>query len=55
MFLRVRAQDSARIAIDNINQRLKTSAIVDGVDRRRIDDFHQITKINQVVAALCSR
>ena len=44
--LRVRTQDSA---IETIKQHLKTSAIIDSVT-----DFHQITKINQVVAVLCN-
>jgi hypothetical protein len=46
--------NSARAAIENINQRLKTYAILGGVYRGRVDDFHKITKIIQVVAALCN-
>ncbi|CAF2812772.1 unnamed protein product [Rotaria sp. Silwood2] len=46
--------NSARVAIENINQRFKTYAIMDGVYRGIIDDFHKITKIVQVVCALCN-
>ncbi|CAF4088116.1 unnamed protein product, partial [Rotaria sp. Silwood1] len=46
--------NSARAAIENINQRLKAYAILGGVYRGRVDDFHKITKIIQVVAALCN-
>ncbi|CAF0959069.1 unnamed protein product [Rotaria sordida] len=45
--------NSARAAIENINQRLKTYAILDGVYRGAIDNFHKATKIVQVVSALC--
>ena len=38
----------------NINQRLKTYVILSGVYRRAIDDFEKITKITQVVSALCN-
>ncbi|CAF4329107.1 unnamed protein product [Rotaria sordida] len=41
--------NSTRAAIENINQRLKTYAIMDDVYRGAIDDFHKITKIAQVV------
>ncbi|CAF4193621.1 unnamed protein product, partial [Rotaria sordida] len=44
--------NSARAAIENINQRLKTYAIIGGVYRGPVDDFDKITKIIQVVAAL---
>ena len=47
-----RDSNSARAAIENINQRLKTYAILGGVYRGAIDDFEKITKITQVVAAL---
>ena len=46
--------NSARAAIENINQRLKTYAIFGSVYRGSVDDFHKITKIIQVVAALCN-
>ncbi|CAF1070386.1 unnamed protein product [Rotaria sordida] len=46
--------NSARAAIENINQRLKTYAILGGVYRGAIDDFHKATKIVQVVCALCN-
>jgi hypothetical protein len=46
--------NSARAAIENINQRLKTYAILGSIYRGAIDDFHKITKIAQVVAALCN-
>ncbi|CAF1550003.1 unnamed protein product [Rotaria sordida] len=46
--------NSARAAIENINQRLKTYAIIGGVYRGAIDDFEKTTKIVQVVAALCN-
>ncbi|CAF3833624.1 unnamed protein product [Rotaria sp. Silwood1] len=45
---------SARAAIENINQRLKTYAILGGVYRRPIDDFHKTTKIVHIVSALCN-
>ncbi|CAF1183734.1 unnamed protein product [Rotaria sp. Silwood1] len=44
--------NSARAAIENINQRLKAYAILGSVYRGRLDDFHKVTKIIQVVAAL---
>ena len=46
--------NSARAAIENINQRLKTYAILGNVYRGDIDDLHKITKITQVVAAICN-
>ncbi|CAF4522245.1 unnamed protein product [Rotaria sp. Silwood2] len=46
--------NSARAAIENINQRLKTYAILGGIYRGAIDDFHKATKIVQVVSALCN-
>ncbi|CAF1468216.1 unnamed protein product [Rotaria sordida] len=46
--------NSARAAIENINQRRKTYAILGGVYRGTIDDFHKATKIVQVVCALCN-
>ncbi|CAF3736711.1 unnamed protein product [Rotaria sordida] len=46
--------NSARAAIENINQRLKAYAILSGVYRGTIDDFHKATKIVQVVRALCN-
>ena len=46
--------NSARTATKNINQCVQTSAIVDGIDRGWASDFRQITKINQVVVALCN-
>ena len=50
----MRAQDGTRAVFQNINQPLKTYVIVGGVDRERIDDFYQITKIISVVAAFCN-
>ncbi|CAF4846550.1 unnamed protein product, partial [Rotaria sp. Silwood1] len=44
--------NSARAAIENINQHLKTYAILGGIYRGAIDDFHKATKIVQVVSAL---
>jgi hypothetical protein len=49
-----RTINSTRAAIENINQRLKTYAILGSVYRGPIDDFHKITKIIQIVAALCN-
>jgi hypothetical protein len=46
--------NSARAAIENIDQRLKTYAILGRVYRGAIDDFEKITKIAQVVSALCN-
>ncbi|CAF4592828.1 unnamed protein product [Rotaria sp. Silwood2] len=46
--------NSAKAAIENINQRLKTYAILGGVYRGPVDNFHKITKIIQVIAALCN-
>ncbi|CAF4681513.1 unnamed protein product, partial [Rotaria sp. Silwood2] len=46
--------NSARAAIENINQRIKTYAILGSVYRGAIDDFDKITKISQVVCALCN-
>ncbi|CAF0945092.1 unnamed protein product [Didymodactylos carnosus] len=46
--------NSARAAIENINQHLKTYAILGGIYRGAIDDFRKITKIAQVVSALCN-
>ncbi|CAF2715941.1 unnamed protein product [Rotaria sp. Silwood2] len=46
--------NSARATIENINQRLKTYTILGGVYRGPVNDFHKITKIIQVVAALCN-
>ncbi len=46
--------NSARAAIENINQRLKTYAILGSIYRGAIDDFDKITKIVQVVSALCN-
>ena len=46
--------NNARAAIENINLRPKTYAIVGGVYRGPVDDFDKITKIVQVVAALCN-
>ncbi|CAF4011899.1 unnamed protein product [Rotaria sordida] len=46
--------NSARAAIENINQRLKTYAILGSVYRGAVDDLDKITKIIQVVAALCN-
>ena len=44
--------NSARVAIENMNQRLKTYTIFGGVYTGRVNDFHKITKITQVVATL---
>jgi hypothetical protein len=41
----------ARAAVENINQYLKTYAILDGVYRGANDDFHKIIKIVRVVSA----
>ncbi|CAF2941950.1 unnamed protein product [Rotaria sp. Silwood2] len=46
--------NSARAAIENIDQRLKTYSILGSVYRGAIDDLHKITKIAQVVSALCN-
>jgi hypothetical protein len=46
--------NSARAAIENINQRLKSYAILGNIYRGPVDDFHKITKIVQVIAALCN-
>ncbi|CAF1390118.1 unnamed protein product, partial [Rotaria sordida] len=46
--------NSARAAIENINQRLKTYGILGGVYRGDIDDFHKMTRITKVVSALCN-
>jgi hypothetical protein len=46
--------NSSRAAIENINQRLKTYAILGGIYRGTIDDFEKITKITRVVSALCN-
>ncbi|CAF4344221.1 unnamed protein product, partial [Rotaria sordida] len=46
--------NSARAAIENINRRLKSYAILRGVYKGPVDDFHKITKIIQVIAALCN-
>ncbi|CAF0764176.1 unnamed protein product [Rotaria sordida] len=46
--------NSARAAIENISQRLKTYAILGGVYRGPVDDFHKITKIIQVITASCN-
>lgn len=49
-----RDMNSAKIAIENIYQRLKTYAIFDSIYREAIDDFHKITKFAQVVFILCN-
>jgi len=49
-----RTINSARAAIENINQRLKTYAILGDVYRGDIDDHQKVTKIAQVVSALCN-
>jgi hypothetical protein len=46
--------NSARAAIENINQRLKTYAILGSIYRGAIDNFEKVTKIVQVVSALCN-
>jgi len=46
--------NSARAAIENINQRIKTYAIIGSIYRGAIDDIDKITKISQVVCALCN-
>ncbi|CAF1543075.1 unnamed protein product [Adineta ricciae] len=46
--------NSARTTIENINQRLKTYAILGRVYRGAINDFEKITKIIQVISALCN-
>ena len=45
---------AARAAIENINQRVKQYAIIGHIYRGSYDDFHKITKIAQVVCALCN-
>ncbi|CAF2093802.1 unnamed protein product, partial [Rotaria magnacalcarata] len=49
-----RTINSARAAIENINQRLKTYAILGDVYRGDIDDHQKVTKIAQFVSALCN-
>ena len=49
-----RSINSARAAIENLNQCLKTYAMLGSVYRGPADDFHKITKIIQIVAALCN-
>ncbi|CAF4703068.1 unnamed protein product, partial [Rotaria sp. Silwood2] len=44
--------NSARAAIENISQRLKSYAILGDVYRGAIDNFHKATQIVQVVSAL---
>ncbi|CAF2930749.1 unnamed protein product [Rotaria sp. Silwood2] len=46
--------NNTRAAIENINQRLKTYAILGGVCREACDDPHKITKIVHAVSALCN-
>ncbi|CAF2694064.1 unnamed protein product [Rotaria sp. Silwood2] len=46
--------NSARAAIENINQRIKTYAIIGSIYRETIDDFDKIIKISQVVSAVCN-
>jgi len=46
--------NSARAAIENINQRIKTYAVLGSIYRGAIDDFDKITKISQIVCALCN-
>ncbi|CAF1028449.1 unnamed protein product [Rotaria sordida] len=46
--------NSTRAAIENINQRIKTFAILGTIYRGAIGDFDKITKISQVVCALCN-
>ncbi|CAF4936614.1 unnamed protein product, partial [Rotaria sp. Silwood1] len=46
--------NSARAAIENINQRIKTYAVVGSVYRGAVDDFDKIIKISQIVCALCN-
>ncbi len=43
---------SARATIENINQRIKTYAILGRIYRGPIDDLEKITKIVRVVCAL---
>ena len=50
----MRAQDGTRAMIENTKQRLETYALVGGVYIVRVDIFQQITKIVQMVAALCN-
>ena len=44
---------SARAAIENINRRIKTYAILGSIYRGAYDDFDKITRIAHVVSALC--
>jgi len=46
--------NSARAAIENINQRIKTYAVIGSIYRGAIDDIDKITKISQVVCVLCN-
>ena len=46
--------NSARGVIKNINQCLKTYAILGSIYPETIDDFEKITKIAQIVSALCN-
>ncbi len=43
-----------RAAIENTNQNLKTYGILGGIYRGSIDDSRKITKIIEVIAALCN-
>ncbi|CAF1081548.1 unnamed protein product [Rotaria sordida] len=45
---------SARAAIENINQRIKTYAILGSIYKGPYDDLDKITKIVRVVVALCN-
>lgn len=47
-----RTINSARVGMENINQRFKTYGILGGVYRGDIDDHHKVTKTAQVVSAL---
>ncbi|CAF1274018.1 unnamed protein product [Rotaria sordida] len=49
-----RSISSARVAIENINQRIKTYTILRSTYKGTYDDLDKITKISRVVAALCN-
>ncbi|CAF1213645.1 unnamed protein product [Rotaria sordida] len=49
-----RSISSARVAIENINQRIKTYTILRSTYKGTYDDLDKIIKISRVVAALCN-
>ncbi|UJR12869.1 hypothetical protein I4U23_017043 [Adineta vaga] len=46
--------NSARAAIENINQRIKIYAVNSSIYRGAIDGIDKITKISQIVCAVCN-